>query len=132
MFDIGFSEIMVIGVVALVVIGPEKLPKMARTMGHLTGRMQRYVNEVKADINREMEMADLKKFRDDIEAGASACEGSIRSELAKTEAELNATAQNLVDPHGIGMAGSDPLSLLAGGESGSTRAAPAPDTRVHY
>ncbi len=132
MFDIGFSEIMVIGVVALVVIGPEKLPKMARTMGHLTGRMQRYVNEVKADINREMEMADLKKFRDDIEAGASAFEGSIRSELAKTEAELNATAQSMVDPHGIGMAGSDPLSLPAGAESGSTGAAPAPDTRVHY
>ena len=52
MFDIGFSELMVIGVVALLVIGPEKLPKVARTLGHLLGRAQRYVNDVKSDINR--------------------------------------------------------------------------------
>ena len=54
MFDIGFSEMMVIAVVALIVIGPERLPKVARTLGHLFGRMQRYVNDVKADICREM------------------------------------------------------------------------------
>ena len=50
MFDVGFSEIVVIAVVALIVIGPERLPKVARTLGHLFGRMQRYVNDVKADI----------------------------------------------------------------------------------
>ena len=59
MFDIGFSEMLVIGVVALVVIGPQRLPKVARTLGHLVGRMQRYVNDVKADINREIELDDL-------------------------------------------------------------------------
>ena len=54
MFDIGISEIMVIAVVALIVLGPEKLPKTARTLGHLFGRLQRYVTDVKADINREI------------------------------------------------------------------------------
>ena len=63
MFDIGFSEIVVIGVVALVVIGPERLPKTARTLGHLFGRLQRYVNDVKADINREMELEELRKLQ---------------------------------------------------------------------
>ena len=60
MFDIGFSELMVIAVVALIVIGPERLPKVARTLGHLFGRMQRYVNDVKADISREMELDELR------------------------------------------------------------------------
>ena len=63
MFDIGFSEIVVIAVVALIVIGPEKLPKTARTLGHLFGRLQRYVNDVKADINREMELDELRKLQ---------------------------------------------------------------------
>jgi sec-independent protein translocase protein TatB len=54
---------MVIAVVALIVIGPERLPRVARTMGHLFGRLQRYVNDVKADINREIELEELRKFR---------------------------------------------------------------------
>ena len=61
MFDIGFSELVVIAVVALIVLGPERLPKAARTMGHLFGRLQRYVNDVKADINREIELEELRK-----------------------------------------------------------------------
>ena len=61
MFDIGFSELLVIGLVALIVIGPEKLPRVARTLGHLMGRLQRYVADVKADINREIELEELKK-----------------------------------------------------------------------
>ena len=60
MFDVSFSELMLIGVVALVVIGPERLPKVARTAGHLFGRMQRYVATVKADIEREVNAVDLK------------------------------------------------------------------------
>jgi Tat protein translocase TatB subunit len=62
-FDVGFSELMVIAVVALIVIGPERLPRVARTMGHLFGRLQRYVNDVKADINREIELEELRKFK---------------------------------------------------------------------
>ncbi len=69
MFDIGFSEIMVIAVVALVVLGPEKLPKTARTLGHLFGRLQRYVSDVKADINRELELDELRKLQSAGEIG---------------------------------------------------------------
>ena len=74
MFDIGFSEIVVIGVVALIVIGPERLPKVARTLGHMFGRLQRYVNEVKADINREMEsgVRSVESQLNEAAAGASA------------------------------------------------------------
>ncbi len=70
MFDIGFSEIVLIAVVALVVLGPERLPKAARTMGLLFGRLQRYVNEVKADISREMELDELRKLQSEMQGAA--------------------------------------------------------------
>ncbi|MSQ55602.1 MAG: Sec-independent protein translocase subunit TatB [Betaproteobacteria bacterium] len=93
MFDIGFSELMVIGLVALIVIGPERLPRVARTIGHLVGRLQRYVADVKADINREVELEDLKKMRDTVQEAASSIETSVSAELQKTESELNSAAQ---------------------------------------
>ena len=95
MFDIGFSELLVIGVVALIVIGPQKLPRVARTIGHLVGRMQRYVADVKADINREIELEELRKMRDSMQQAASEFQSSVQSEVNKTEAELNQTAAEL-------------------------------------
>jgi sec-independent protein translocase protein TatB len=99
-FDVGFSELMVIAVVALIVIGPERLPRVARTMGHLFGRLQRYVNDVKADINREIELEELRKFKTTFEDAARGFESSVNStvssvqtEAAKTESELNSLAQ---------------------------------------
>ena len=92
MFDIGFSELMVIGLVALIVIGPERLPRVARTIGHLTGRLQRYVADVKADINREVELDELRKMKDTVQQAASGFENSVQGELNKTESELNAAA----------------------------------------
>ena len=89
MFDIGFSELLVIGVVALVVIGPEKLPRVARTIGHLAGRLQRYVADVKADINREMELEELRKMRDTMQQSASNIESTVQGELNKTADDLN-------------------------------------------
>ncbi len=93
---------MVIAVVALIVIGPERLPRVARTMGHLFGRLQRYVNDVKADINREIELDELRKFRSTVEDAARGFEstvnttvGSVESEVAKTESELNATVSSV-------------------------------------
>lgn len=75
MFDIGFTELLVIGVVALLVIGPERLPRVARTAGHLFGRMQRYVTTVKSDISREIELEELRKagqsFRESVESVTS-------------------------------------------------------------
>jgi len=96
-FDIGFSEIVVIAVVALIVIGPERLPKTARTLGHLFGRLQRYVADVKADINREIQLDELKKLQQEVKSAATEIETSM-SEVARNveagarsvETELNA------------------------------------------
>jgi sec-independent protein translocase protein TatB len=104
-FDVGFSELMVIAVVALIVIGPERLPRVARTLGHLFGRLQRYVNDVKADINREIELEELRKFKTTFEDAARGFESSVnttvssvQSEVAKTESELNSLAQDPAAP----------------------------------
>src|SRR5574340_119435 len=75
MFDIGFSELVVIGVVALIVIGPERLPKVARTAGLLYGRLQRYVSSVKSDISREIQLDEIRRagqsFKESVEAARS-------------------------------------------------------------
>lgn len=86
MFDIGFSEIVVIAVVALVVLGPEKLPKTARTLGHLFGRLQRYVNDVKSDIKREMEFDELKKLQQSVQSAAKEIETSMAAATKDFEA----------------------------------------------
>jgi sec-independent protein translocase protein TatB len=95
-FDIAFSEIVVIAVVALVVIGPERLPKVARTLGHMFGRLQRYVNEVKADINREMELDELRKLQSEVKSAARDFESSmtnaaneVQSGVRSIETQLN-------------------------------------------
>jgi sec-independent protein translocase protein TatB len=87
-FDIGFSEMVVCAVVALVVIGPERLPKVARTLGVLFGRLQRYVTQVKADINREMDMADLGKVKTEFESAARSFETDLKSQAADIEREV--------------------------------------------
>jgi sec-independent protein translocase protein TatB len=99
MFDVGLSEILVIAVVALIVIGPEKLPKTARTLGHLFGRLQRYVADVKADINREMELEELRKLQQQVQSAAKDIEQSVSSAVREVEtgvqtvqSELNAAA----------------------------------------
>jgi sec-independent protein translocase protein TatB len=97
MFDIGFSEILVIAVVALIVIGPEKLPGVARTLGHLFGRMQRYVNDVKADIQREMELDELKKLRQSVEDSARSIEQSVTQEFSAAQQELRGL-ESLANP----------------------------------
>jgi sec-independent protein translocase protein TatB len=85
MFDVGFSELVVIGIVALVVIGPERLPKVARTAGLLLGRLQRYVNDVKADISREMQLDELKKLQSELQDSARSFEHSVNSEMATVQ-----------------------------------------------
>ena len=81
MFDISFTEILVIAAVALVIIGPERLPKVARTLGHLFGRAQRYVNDVKNDIQREMELEELKKWKTSVERAGRSIENTVRTEI---------------------------------------------------
>jgi sec-independent protein translocase protein TatB len=99
MFDIAFSELVIIGVVALIIIGPEKLPKTARTLGHLFGRLQRYVSDVKADISREMELEELRKLQTqvqnaarDIETSVSAAARDVETGVRDVETQLNAAA----------------------------------------
>lgn len=88
MFDIGFSELMVIAVVALIVIGPERLPKVARTVGHLFGRMQRYVNDVKSDISREMALDDLRKLQSSMQDTVRSVEQSVNEEMRSAEQSM--------------------------------------------
>jgi sec-independent protein translocase protein TatB len=89
MFDVSLTELMVIGVVALIVIGPERLPKVARTVGHLLGRAQRYVNDVKSDIQREIELDELRKFKNEMEDAAQ----GVQQSLNETQASLQQPVQ---------------------------------------
>ena len=88
MFDIGASEIFVIGVVALIVIGPERLPRVAKTLGHLFGRLQRYVSEVKSDINREIELDELRKLKTTMQDAARSIEQSVTSQVNYIDSEV--------------------------------------------
>lgn len=93
MLDMSFSEIAVIGVVALVVLGPERLPKVARTAGHLFGRLQRYVATVKADINREMDTSELAKIKQEVQDAAKSFEQSVQQHASSVEKETAAISQ---------------------------------------
>jgi sec-independent protein translocase protein TatB len=90
MIDFGVTKMMLIGVVALVVIGPEKLPKVARMAGSLFGRAQRYINEVKAEVSREMELDEFRKMHDDIRQAAGEVRQSISGSISEVEDDLNA------------------------------------------
>jgi sec-independent protein translocase protein TatB len=122
MFDIGFSELIVIGVVALIVIGPERLPKVARTLGHLLGRAQRYVNDVKSDINREMQLDELKKLQTQVSESARSIEDSVRKEYDAARTAVEVPAQAAVAEL------SAPVPPAAAPVSGDMAAAPAPAT----
>lgn len=89
MIDFGFDKIALIGAVALIVIGPERLPKVARTVGHLMGKAQRYVADVKAEVNRSMDLEELKAMKNNIETAARDVEQSVSSGLQQTGADLN-------------------------------------------
>jgi sec-independent protein translocase protein TatB len=81
MFDVSFSELMVIAVIALLVIGPEKLPKVARTLGALTGRMQKYLAQIKEEVNREARFEELQQLQQEIKEAANKTQASIQSNL---------------------------------------------------
>jgi sec-independent protein translocase protein TatB len=99
MFDIGFSELLLIGVVALVVIGPERLPRVAKTAGILLGRFQRYVATVKTDINRELEeldqLKDLKNLKKEVEQAGGEIETSLRQNMLDAENEAKRIKENV-------------------------------------
>ena len=87
MFDVGFSEMVVIAIVALIVIGPERLPAVARTVGTLLGRIRRYATDVKAEVNRELQLEDVRKMQQELAEQARALEQGADHEIGKvTEA----------------------------------------------
>lgn len=101
MIDLGISKMALIGAVALIVIGPEKLPRVARTVGTLLGKAQRYVNDVKAEVNRSMELDELKKMRETVETAARDVAGAVQSTTSEFERELSGaadTAHSAFDP----------------------------------
>lgn len=100
MFDIGLSELMFIAVVALVVIGPERLPKVARTAGHVLGRLQRYVSDVKADINREMQLDELKTLQKQMTDQVNSISSSVSHEMREVESSVS----NAIEPLKVGAA----------------------------
>ncbi len=91
MIDLGLSKIALIGAVALIVIGPEKLPRVARTVGALIGKAQRYVSDVKAEVNRSMELDELRKMKDTVETAARDVESSIQTTSAELGSGLGDT-----------------------------------------
>src|SRR3990167_833595 len=103
MIDFGFDKIALIGAVALIVLGPERLPRVARTVGHLLGKAQRYVADVKAEVNRSIELEELKKMKGQFEDAARDVEQSVSSEINQTTAELSKS-----------WADADPLSIESG------------------
>ena len=93
MIDLGISKLALIGAVALIVIGPEKLPRVARTVGTLLGKAQRYVADVKAEVNRSIELEDLKKMKTQFEDAARNVEQTVSSEINQTTSDLQAAWQ---------------------------------------
>lgn len=95
MIDFGFDKLALIGAVALIVIGPEKLPKVARTVGHLVGKAQRYVADVKAEVNRSIELEELKKMKTQFETAARDVETSVNQEVSAATSGFNSTWEGL-------------------------------------
>lgn len=101
MIDLGISKMALIGAVALIVIGPEKLPRVARTVGALLGKAQRYVADVKAEVNRSMELDELKKMKDSVEGAARDVQQSIQTgatDFEKQWADATDLALPLAEP----------------------------------
>ena len=96
MFELSFGKMMIIAVVALIVLGPEKLPKVARTIGHLLGRARTYANTVKQDIDREMQMDELRKLQQQAQEAARSFETAVSDAGRSVEQEAS-TMQNSVN-----------------------------------
>jgi len=128
MFDVGFSELLFIGLVALIVLGPERLPKVARTVGHLLGRMQRYAASVKADIEREIQLEELKRLEAQIQAQARELEREMQQQAASIAHEIDGARRAVeTEPTAVGAepaaVGAEPAA--AGAEPAAAGAEPA-------
>lgn len=124
MFDIAFSELILIALVALVVIGPERLPGLARTAGHLLGRLQRYVSDVKSDINREIQLEELKKMQQQVAESARSLESDLKQDFGSMESTLNESLSQ-IEP-------SEPVASPDAGQPPSDESAAAPQLELGF
>lgn len=95
MFDIAFTEMVIMAVIALLVVGPERLPKLARTVGQWAGKLQRYVNDVKSDLNKQMELEELRNIKSEVTAAARDLEGSFKSTIDETQKDFDELSTSL-------------------------------------
>jgi sec-independent protein translocase protein TatB len=102
MIDFGFDKIALIGAVALIVIGPEKLPRVARTVGHFIGKAQRYVADVKAEVNRSIELEELQKVKSQFEGAARDVEQAVNREMSAATGELERSWSGTPEPASTG------------------------------
>lgn len=107
MFDFGFSEMGIAAVIALIVLGPERLPRVARQLGQWIGKLQRYVSDVKADINRQMDLEDLRKLQTEVSSAAKEVESSVRSAVDGAQVEFDSIASSIRDESGSSNAPTD-------------------------
>lgn len=120
MFDIAMSEIAIVGVIALVVLGPERLPKVARTAGHLFGRLQRYVATVKGDISREIEVSEFSKLKEEVTSAARSFEDSVRQQTNAFKAETSELEKSAAIESSLGLSATalTQSEILAAQEAG--------------
>jgi sec-independent protein translocase protein TatB len=128
MFDVSFSELLLIGVIALIVIGPERLPKVARTLGHLVGRAQRYVSDVKTDIQREIELDGLTDLKGQMEEAAKSVKSSMQDASDSLRKPLDDAQQALKEAS----ASVDTLVKDARAETSATTGAPDAAAAVEF
>jgi sec-independent protein translocase protein TatB len=136
MLDIGFSELMVIGMVALVVIGPKDLPRVARTAGHLMGRLRRYVSDVKSDISREMEIAEFRSMQENLQESARELQESftrqteeIKESFTRQTEEIEQELHRVIAPAAVEQTAvadaATPVEAIAGVDSNADAATDA-------
>ncbi len=98
MIDLGISKLALIGAIALIVIGPEKLPRVARMVGTMLGKAQRYVADVKAEVNRSIDLEDLKKMKDEMENAARDVQTSVQTGTASFEKQWEEATSDALSP----------------------------------
>ena len=108
MLELGLSKMALIGAVALIVVGPEKLPRVARTVGTLLGKAQRYVADVKAEVNRAMDLEELKKMKESVEQAGREVEQSLQSATSEFEKEWSEVTASLEEAAGNGASDGEP------------------------
>jgi len=110
MFDISFMEMLIVAIAALVVIGPERLPKVARQAGQWTTKMRRYVDDVKSDFHRQIELSELRDLKKDVEEAARSIEGSVGGAMTDVKSSLDSVQQSLEEPSGSATANPEPVT----------------------